>query len=93
MPGWTPDSSPPGPPTSTQQAQGLDGPQGPRGWGLQAGDGLTPLPSLTLRPAHPRSCWLACKGMAPRGALGILIRKVVTDALAAEVGELRAVTG
>ena len=88
MPGWTPDSpSPPGPPTSTQQAQG------PRGWGLQAGDRLKPLPSLTLRPVHPRSCWLACKGMAPRGALGILIRKVVTDALAAEVGELRAVTG
>lgn len=49
-------------------------------------EGLTPFPSLTPRPAHPRSCRLACKGMAPRGALGILIRKVVTDALAAEVG-------
>ena len=88
MLGWAPASpSPPGPPTSTQQSQGLDGPQGPRGWGLQAREGLTPFPSLTPRPAHPRSCRLACKGMAPRGALGILIRKVVTDTLAAEVGE------
>lgn len=56
---------------------------------------LAPLfPDLTLRPAQPLSCWLACKGICPRRALGSLIRKVVTDTLAAKVrgGELRAVT-
>ena len=77
----------------------LPAPTGSGAWmasvSLQAGEGLSlPLPNLTLRPAHPLSCWLACKGICPKGALGSLIRKVVTDALAAKVGwgELRAVT-
>lgn len=46
-----------------------------------------PPPEPDPRPAHPLSCRLACKGIGPGGALGSLIRKVVTDALAAEVGE------
>lgn len=63
----------------------------------QPGEGLgPPLPNLTLRPAHPLSCQAGLQRYLPQGALSCLIRKVVTDALAAKGvcvgGPLRAVT-
>lgn len=92
MPGVCFPASPSPPAAPYPNTAGL----GP-GWALmppQAGEGPGPLlPSLTLKLAHPLSCQLVCKGICPRGALSSLIRKVVTDTLAAGgEEELRAVT-